>query len=222
MWTQRHISEVAEVPWRNGGGTTREFLASEAINPARAGGTESGPLPWAWRVSVAEVASDGPFSHFPGTRRHFAVLRGNGVRLRIAEQDEVTLAPTHSTLTPTHSSPVLSFSGELPCTCSLVDGPTSDFNLMCRGVAVGTLERLDGGCEAGPAERGVPRGATVGVYAVTPTQVAEVDGGTAIDLAPDTLAWCFAGDRPLAVVVRGEAALFFVIREAPGEAGVGP
>ncbi|CAA9401848.1 MAG: hypothetical protein AVDCRST_MAG32-3008 [uncultured Nocardioides sp.] len=52
---------VAPQPWANGGGTTRELLRAED---------------GAWRVSLAEVERDGPFSSFPGRRRLLTVVTG--------------------------------------------------------------------------------------------------------------------------------------------------
>jgi environmental stress-induced protein Ves len=43
------------MPWKNGGGVTRELLAWP-------GGGD-----WQVRISVAEIEADGPFSSFPGS-----------------------------------------------------------------------------------------------------------------------------------------------------------
>jgi len=48
------------MPWKNGGGETVEI----AISPQGAGLAD-----FDWRVSMATVASDGPFSVFPGIDR---------------------------------------------------------------------------------------------------------------------------------------------------------
>ena len=53
-WALIRLNEVAPVPWRNGGGVTRELLAWPS------------PGDWALRISVAEVERDGPFSRYPG------------------------------------------------------------------------------------------------------------------------------------------------------------
>lgn len=55
------------VPWKNGGGLTREVLA--APDGAALGDFD-------WRVSTAEVRSAGPFSIFPGVQRTLCVLEG--------------------------------------------------------------------------------------------------------------------------------------------------
>ena len=73
-WALIRLNEVAPVPWRNGGGVTRELLAWPS------------PDDWALRISVAEVERDGPFSQYPGVQRWFAVLSGGGVRLTVAGQ----------------------------------------------------------------------------------------------------------------------------------------
>ncbi|MGR7000643.1 HutD/Ves family protein [Yinghuangia aomiensis] len=57
-------------PWRNGGGETREVAAE----PSADGG-------FAWRVSIATIAQDGPFSAFPGVDRTITLLEGAGVHL---------------------------------------------------------------------------------------------------------------------------------------------
>lgn len=118
------LADVPATPWRNGGGTTRELLAWP--------GTED----WRVRISVAEVAADGPFSAYPGVTRWFAVLAGAGVQLQVDQ--------TVQTLT-TQSEP-LCFDGALPVGCRLVDGATQDFNLMLRD-ASGTLQRVHGTLE---------------------------------------------------------------------------
>ncbi|MCZ0993430.1 HutD family protein [Streptomyces noursei] len=48
----------AAVPWRNGGGLTREVAA----HPPGAGWDA-----FAWRVSLAEVTRDGPYSRCPAS-----------------------------------------------------------------------------------------------------------------------------------------------------------
>lgn len=99
------------MPWRNGGGVTRELLAWPLA------------VDWRVRLSVAEVARDGPFSRFDGVRRWFAVLSGAGVQL-------VLDGELHR-LTP--DSEAISFDGAAAVDCTLLGGPTLDFNLMTRG-----------------------------------------------------------------------------------------
>jgi environmental stress-induced protein Ves len=63
------------MPWANGGGSTRQV----AIDPP--GATLAGAF--RWRVSIAQIASDGPFSRLPGIDRAMWLVRGNGVRLDV-------------------------------------------------------------------------------------------------------------------------------------------
>lgn len=99
------------LPWKNGGGTTRDLLAW----PPDAAS-------WHLRISVAEVARDGPFSDFSGIDRWFAVLQGAGVGLQLAgERHELRVG-----------TPPLHFDGALAPMCWLLAGPTSDLNLLVR------------------------------------------------------------------------------------------
>ena len=62
-------AKAAPVPWKNGGGTTRELSVHQA------GGR------MAWRLSLADIGRDGPFSGFPGLMRIHTIVAGNGLRL---------------------------------------------------------------------------------------------------------------------------------------------
>ena len=101
-------------PWKNGGGTTSEVAA---FPPGAALGE------FDWRVSVAEVAASGPFSAFPGVDRTLTVLSGDGLELRIAENDPTTLGET--------SAP-FSFPGDVSVMAPLQRGPIPDLNAMTR------------------------------------------------------------------------------------------
>ncbi|HET9821068.1 MAG TPA: HutD family protein [Burkholderiaceae bacterium] len=103
------LADVPLVPWRNGGGRTRELLAW----PARE--------EWLVRVSVAEIEADGPFSAFPGVDRAFAVLSGAGVVLALPAGPRRLEAGQS-----------VDFGGEAAPACRLLGGPTRDLNLMVR------------------------------------------------------------------------------------------
>jgi uncharacterized protein len=107
------LADCPLVPWRNGGGRTRELLAWPNASD------------WQVRVSVAEIEADGPFSPYPGIERWFALLGGAGVVLALP-QGEVTLRP---------GSAAVAFAGEAAPACRLIDGPTQDLNLMLRRCA---------------------------------------------------------------------------------------
>jgi uncharacterized protein len=72
-------------------------------------------------VSVADVASDGPFSRFPGIDRSITLLEGNGFRLT---RDDGVHVAIHAVGVP------FSFHGEDGWTATLADGPVRDFNVM--------------------------------------------------------------------------------------------
>ena len=90
------LAEVPATPWKNGGGVTRQI--------ATGGGAEGG-ADWDWRVSLAEVSEDGPFSIFPQTDRVIAVIEGAGMDLLRPDGSRLALEP----LRPQH------FAGEERC-----------------------------------------------------------------------------------------------------------
>jgi len=104
-------NEYRRERWRNGAGWTREIIASPA------------PGDWHWRMSIAEIEQDAPFSLFPGIDRELVLLAGNGLRLRFADGEVRELHPPHERLR---------FAGERAVGGELLDGPTQDFNLMWR------------------------------------------------------------------------------------------
>ena len=67
----RHLTpaDYRRMPWRNGGGVTTEI----AIAPDGAGLVGERFL---YRVSIADVMSDGPFSRFEGYDRHIMLPAG--------------------------------------------------------------------------------------------------------------------------------------------------
>lgn len=101
--------------WKNGGGWTREIARAPADGD------------WHWRVSVAEVGCDGPFSVFPDCDREIVLLSGQGMDLHVDGGAVHRLEPPHGRLR---------FAGERAVTALLVDGPTVDFNLMWKREAI--------------------------------------------------------------------------------------
>jgi environmental stress-induced protein Ves len=108
--------QIQPQPWRNGGGTTRPLLKWPA-GPDRE--RERG---WEVRISLAEIAADGPFSSFEGVERWFAVVSGAGVALQF-DDGEQRLVP---------GDPPLRFDGGAAPNCRLLGGATGDINLMLR------------------------------------------------------------------------------------------
>lgn len=99
------------MPWKNGGGETREIYRF----PEQGGD-------WQWRLSIADISSDGPFSSFPGCERALTLLSGEGMHCTI-DGETVPVLPPHQTIR---------FSGEAQVSCHLLDGPTRDFNAIWR------------------------------------------------------------------------------------------
>lgn len=159
-WHQVSLASANATPWRNGGGTTRELLAWPH--------TEQ----WEVRVSVARISASGPFSSFPGVARWFAVLSGEGVRLRVDGREHALSS----------ESQPFSFDGASRAHCDLAGGATEDFNLMLRG-REGVLERVHG-----QHERACRKGAVVGVYSQE-NEVAFRAVEVRIVIPPRTLAW---------------------------------
>jgi environmental stress-induced protein Ves len=147
------------MPWKNGGGLTEEI----ATRPADAGLDD-----FELRVSIAEVARDGPFSRFPGIDRTITLIEGAGMRLARGDRDIVMRTPFEP----------YAFSGDVPIDCALIDGPIRDFNVMVRRhrgrgsvTAVRTSTAID------PADFRL-------VFAAIGTHECTIDGEPAIDVPP--------------------------------------
>lgn len=100
--------------WKNGGGVTTEV----AVFPEGAGLDD-----FEWRLSMANVASDGPFSSFAGVDRTLAVLEGEGIVLSVEGSREVAL---------TRWSPPFAFAADKRSSARLIGGPILDLNVMTR------------------------------------------------------------------------------------------
>lgn len=105
-------SGYSRMRWKNGAGWTSEILRVPDNDD------------WQWRLSIAEIEADAPFSAFPGVERELVLLSGNGLRLRFEHDD----AGGMHELLPPHDK--LRFAGEHAAFGELIDGPTCDFNLM--------------------------------------------------------------------------------------------
>ena len=102
------------MPWKNGGGSTTEI----AIGPAGASLDA-----FDWRISMARVATDGPFSMFDGIDRTLTVIEGDGMELTIGDRPALVLG---------NESEPLSFPGDTPTTARLLAGVITDLNVMTR------------------------------------------------------------------------------------------
>jgi uncharacterized protein len=123
-------ADCLSMPWKNGGGTTTEI----AVAPEGASLDD-----FDWRISMAHVGQDGPFSSFPGIDRTLSVLTGAGITLAFGDGGHVRLD---------RSSAPYPFAADRPVDGVLVDGPIDDLNVMSRrGRWRHRVERLSG---AGP------------------------------------------------------------------------
>ncbi len=122
--TVLRMADRKAVPWKNGGGVTREIAAWPQ---------GSGFEDFAWRVSMAEVREDGPFSSFPNVDRILTVLEG-GLRLTVHGAGVFDLSPR---------SPPMAFDGAAPAAAKLTAGPVLDLNVMTRrGAAAAQVDRV--------------------------------------------------------------------------------
>lgn len=104
-------NEYQRERWKNGAGWTRQIVRVPDCDD------------WDWRLSIAEIESDAPFSLFPGIERELVLLQGNGLRLRFGNGAVTELQPPHGRIR---------FAGEEALSGELLDGTTHDFNLMWR------------------------------------------------------------------------------------------
>ncbi|UXN62619.1 HutD family protein [Phyllobacterium zundukense] len=102
------------MPWKNGGGVTTEI----AVDPPLASVAD-----FDWRISMATVASDGPFSRFDGIDRTLTVLNGEGLELEVEGETPVRLTP---------AGRPYPFPGDATASAKLIAGSVTDFNVMTR------------------------------------------------------------------------------------------
>jgi uncharacterized protein len=101
------------MPWKNGGGITREVAAfPDGAN------FDS----FDWRVSIATVSADGPFSQLPNIERRLVLLEGR-LFLQIGDQAAIELSST---------SPPIALSGDVATYARPLVGPATDLNVMTR------------------------------------------------------------------------------------------
>ncbi|MGH8275490.1 MAG: HutD/Ves family protein [Steroidobacteraceae bacterium] len=176
-------AQCAAVPWKNGGGLTREV----AVHPPG-----SDVARFDWRVSIAQIRTSGPFSGFPGVERCMAVLQGR-LSLAIDEQAAVSLSP---------DSAPLAFSGEVPVFAAPQGGPVTDLNVMTRR----------GRCTSRLARCTVQESALLETHAGTTLLIAGSDllvrcGAVELELGALDAALIGGGRR--CMVISGHAAPYF-------------
>src|ERR1700722_4668538 len=106
------LERYRSMPWRNGMGVTREIARDPATGED-----------FRWRLSLATVASSGPFSSYAGYRRSVTLIEGKGFELRVGSQDPLVLDRVGATAL---------FPGDAAARCTLINGPSTDMSLMVR------------------------------------------------------------------------------------------
>lgn len=169
-------TDFVRVPWKNGGGTSLDMLI-----------VKDGAGDQLWRVSLADIEQDRPFSDFPGIDRVFAVVEGAGVDLKFAEG-----------WLPAPRDTVLSFPGEAAPDCRLQAGPAKALNLLLtRGRARGDMRIVT-------SALAIPRPRPSGSLMLVPLDGTWEHGGV-----PVTIAEASYGDAPV-TAGRGRAAVITV------------
>lgn len=191
-------SDHRRMKWKNGLGETIEV----AVFP------EGGSLDaFGWRVSMASVAADGPFSEFPGIDRTLAILSGDGIRLAVEGRAEVELD---------RSSAPHPFPADVPTAAFLRGGPVTDLNVMTRrGIWRHAVRRIE---LCGSED--LTLNGTTALLLCTDGEMRISSAGATFDLgALDAL---LVGDADGAewLAVSGTPARFYLIELDPAEAGL--
>ena len=118
--------DMTPMPWKNGGGTTSEV----AISPANA---SVAGLDFDWRVSIATIGADGPFSQFEGYDRQLVVWKGEG--LQINDEFKASNKP-------------FQLRGEDSTDAKLTEGPVKDIGVIFKRGEV----KAELGVKSAPAE----------------------------------------------------------------------
>lgn len=139
----RHLTarDFRRVPWANGRGMTTEMVRVD------------GPKGLLWRLSMASVVEDGPFSVFPGIERNLTVISGPGFDLVGAARLRA------DPLVP------VAFAGDIPLAVVGLAAPCEDINVL----TARNLPRPEVAV-AGPGERLAP-GGLICLVALEPAQV---------------------------------------------------
>ena len=97
-------ADVRPTAWANGGGTTRELAVADD---------------GAWRISLADVDRDGPFSTFAGRHRVLTVVEGPVLDLAVDGEPHV-VEPQRP----------FAFSGDATVVGSVPEGPVRALNVL--------------------------------------------------------------------------------------------
>ena len=164
------------MPWKNGGGTTTEI----AVAPEGASLND-----FDWRISMAHVGQDGPFSSFPGIDRTLSVLTGAGIILAFGDGKRIRLD---------RGSAPYPFAADRAVEGLLVDGAIDDLNVMSRrGRWRHRVERLSGAGSLNATEGLLVLVAREGDWQVNGASLAA--GDSAVLDAPERVELVVSGDE---------------------------
>ncbi|MCX4854048.1 HutD/Ves family protein [Streptomyces canus] len=180
-------SAYRSVPWKNGGGLTREVASGTVQAPMASAEITDG---FDWRVSVADVDGEGSFSAFPGIDRVITLVEGEGMVL--------TVDGTPHAVGPL--SP-FAFSGDAATDCRLEAGAVRNVNVMTRRSRAAATVRIVTVAAARESEMACAPGETLLALAVTEgITVARPDGRETTLGRLD----CVRHEGPAALTLRGD------------------
>ncbi|WP_330287264.1 HutD/Ves family protein [Streptomyces sp. NBC_00576] len=180
-------SDYRSVPWKNGGGITREVASGAVRTPVASAEIADG---FDWRVSVADVDAGGSFSVFPGIDRVITLVEGEGMVLTV-DGIRHPVGP----LSP------FAFSGDAATDCRLKVGAVRNMNVMTRRSRAAAQVRIITVATARGTELGCAAGETLLVMAVT--DGIEVGGPDGRETTLGRLD-CVRHEGPVALTLRGD------------------
>jgi len=120
----RHLipaSDYSEAPWKNGGGLSYEIAVDDFMPPV-------------WRLAIARIDRDGPFSDWRGYDRTIVALDGGSVTLEV-EGASIALEPYQP----------FPFAGEIAVNARVTGGSARDLNVMTlRSESLHDVEIVEG------------------------------------------------------------------------------
>ncbi|MFC8670877.1 HutD family protein [Streptomyces sp. NPDC057199] len=180
-------SEYRSMPWKNGGGITRE-VASDAVQAPLAPAEPADGFDW--RVSVADVDAGGFFSAFPGIDRVITLVEGEGMVLTV-----------DGTPHPVGPLSPFAFSGDAATDCRLEAGAVRNMNVMTRRSRATAKVRIITVTATRGAEMACAAGETLLVMAVT--EGISVGGPDGRETTLGRLD-CVRHEGPAALTLRGD------------------
>ena len=169
-------ADYKRMPWKNGGGTTTEL----AVYPSNSA------IAYDWRISIADIESNGPFSTFEGYDRYIALLEGVGMELRFDDGEPVRLE---------HRLQFVKFAGEQRIEGVLVSGQGArfqrDLQTRCGDASKCCIVRWSARWCSSAMRRGSSISPTAEPQAKAATSTCALEAGSSLLLPPPGgNAWC--------------------------------